>query len=534
MAGTDGRNATADLPEDLPFAEILGNAPFGVLMIDDTSTVRYANGGLSDLLGYKPATIVGEPLLRVVPERLHDSHMRAFDSYLETGEKHLDWDQIELPALHRSGREVPVSVAIRETPIGGESFYTGIITDNTESTRLRSELKESIDALHELYTIASNTAMPFETRRDRILDAGCQYLGLPYGFVTEITPTKQRILASVGDHKLLQPNAECPIERSYCRKTIEGDGFLAVANAVSDGWEDDPAYERFKLGSYVGGKLIVNGELFGTLCFAAQEPRGKQFTDSERTFVEMATRWLGYELQQQQQTQQLERQNERLDQFASQVSHDLRNPISAAMGRLDIAIEQYGDDEDLQAVKRSLEDADSRINEMLEFARLGGIVTDPEAVPLADTAEAAWDPIETAGATIDIVDDVELCGDPERIERLLENLFRNAVEHGSTAPDSQARRDGIGHGGSDLGVSVRVGPLSNAPGFFIEDDGPGIPESDRGDVLEFGYTTSDSGSGFGLAIVEQIATAHDWDVKLTESEAGGVRFEFDGSIQQPG
>jgi PAS domain S-box-containing protein len=511
MAGTGEPRAASNLPRELPFAELVESAPFGVVIIDGDSTVRYANGAIDDLLGHGPSALVGESLCRVIPDRLEESHAGVFESYFETGERHPKWDRIELPALHRTGQEIPVSLAIRKTPIGDRTFYTGIFLGDAESVRLRKQLEESIDVLHELYVIASNAALSFETRRQRILELGCKYLDIPYGFVTEITATTQHILASVGDHESLQTGARCPIEESYCRKTIESDGFLSVANAVKEGWESDPAHERFGLGSYVGGKVVIDGELFGTVCFASHEPRGRAFTVSEQTFVEMTARWFGYELERAHRTQELERQNDRLDRFASRMSHDLRNPLSAAKGRLELALECHGDNEDLHAVKKSLEDANKRIEKMLEFARLGSAVTEPEPVGLADAAEAAWRLVNAEAASIEVIDDIELRGDRDRIERLLENLFRNAVEHG----------------GND--ISVRVGPLSSAPGFFVADDGPGISDDEREVVFESGYTTSESGSGFGLAIVEEIATAHGWTVRIHDSRAGGTRFEFDES-----
>jgi len=333
MSETD-EGGTGDLPAVLPLDEIVDNAPFGVIVIDNESVVQHANSSVRDVLGHEPSELVGESLCRIIPDRFRESHVAAFGRYLETGERRLDWDRIELRAVHREGHEVPVSIAIRETPTEDETLYTGIVSNRSRQDQLREQLEENIDALHELYSITSNADLSFETRREELLGLGCQYLDLPYGFVTEIDPTTQRILASVGDHELLEPGAKCPIEESYCRKTVESDGFLSVANAVTEGWEDDPAYERFDLGSYIGGKIVVEGELFGTVCFASHDPRGREFTGSERTFVEMASRWLGYEFQQRRQTRRLERQNERLDRFASRVSHDLRNPLSAAVGRL--------------------------------------------------------------------------------------------------------------------------------------------------------------------------------------------------------
>jgi signal transduction histidine kinase len=84
----------------------------------------------------------------------------------------------------------------------------------------------------------------------------------------------------------------------------------------------------------------------------------------------------------------------------------------------------------------------------------------------------------------------------------------------------------VEHGGSD--VTVRVGTLDDRPGFYVEDDGPGIPEEVREEVFDRGVTTDDDGTGFGLAIVREIAEAHGWTVRATESDAGGARFEFTG------
>jgi signal transduction histidine kinase len=95
---------------------------------------------------------------------------------------------------------------------------------------------------------------------------------------------------------------------------------------------------------------------------------------------------------------------------------------------------------------------------------------------------------------------------------LLENLFSNAVEH------------------DDGDVTVTIG--DTADGFYVADDGPGIPEERREDVFEAGYSTAEDGTGFGLRIVGQIARAHGWSVRATGSAAGGARFEI-GGIETP-
>jgi signal transduction histidine kinase len=78
----------------------------------------------------------------------------------------------------------------------------------------------------------------------------------------------------------------------------------------------------------------------------------------------------------------------------------------------------------------------------------------------------------------------------------------------------------------DRDLRVAVGDLDG--GFFVEDDGSGIPETDRKQVFERSYTTSEDGTGFGLAIVEGIVEAHDWEIVVTEGADGGARFEITG------
>jgi signal transduction histidine kinase len=77
----------------------------------------------------------------------------------------------------------------------------------------------------------------------------------------------------------------------------------------------------------------------------------------------------------------------------------------------------------------------------------------------------------------------------------------------------------------ERGITVTVGDVDG--GFFVADDGAGVPENERESVFQTGYSTGE-GTGVGLSIVEQVADAHGWSVRLVESEDGGARFEFTG------
>jgi signal transduction histidine kinase len=207
---------------------------------------------------------------------------------------------------------------------------------------------------------------------------------------------------------------------------------------------------------------------------------------------------------------ELERQNERLDEFASVVSHDLRTPLSVARGHLDLA-RQDDDREALAKVADAHERMDALVDDLLALAREGRVVGDTEPVDVGAAVEAAWPAHEAGNATLTVADPGTVDADRERLEQLLENLLGNALEHG----------------GDD--VAVEVGSLAgegHRDGFYVTDDGPGVPAADRDSVFERGFTTADDGIGFGLAIVREIATAHGWSVDLVESASGGARFEI--------
>ncbi|WP_435161215.1 two-component system sensor histidine kinase NtrB [Halorubrum sp. SY-15] len=227
----------------------------------------------------------------------------------------------------------------------------------------------------------------------------------------------------------------------------------------------------------------------------------------------------------------LRERNERLDEFASIVSHDLRNPLNVASGRLEL-FRASGEESHLEHVERAHDRMEALVDDLLMLARAGDELDETTAVHLADVAESAWQNVVTPGATLEVDGDYAFLADETRLEGLFENLIRNAVEHGTDASDPvNADRDGAAttDAPSDAArLTVRVGALADRAGFFFADDGDGIPPDERDSVFESGYTTADDGTGFGLSIVEAIAAAHGWSVDVTPSRDGGARFAFTG------
>ena len=204
-----------------------------------------------------------------------------------------------------------------------------------------------------------------------------------------------------------------------------------------------------------------------------------------------------------------------VDSIAGAVSHDLRNPLDVANAHLRAARET-GDEEHFDQVEAAHDRMEGIIQDVLTLARGEGALDVVADVDVGAVAEDAWATVDTGGASLSVADDLRSVeADPDRVQRLFENLFRNSVEH--------ARPNG---GPGDSEVHVRVG--STDGGFFVADDGVGVPSPDRDRVFDPGYSAGEAsnGTGLGLTIVETIATAHGWTVTVTDGSDGGARFEL--------
>lgn len=199
----------------------------------------------------------------------------------------------------------------------------------------------------------------------------------------------------------------------------------------------------------------------------------------------------------------LERQ-EQLERFVAAISHDLQNPLSVVGGHIELARET-GDISRLDAAEAALEQATELLDYLRRLTVEGKEIMDLEPVDLAEVAEAAWASVETEGVTLAIEGSMTLTADRQQLRQLLENLFGNAVEH--PGPD----------------VRVTVGRLDEG-GFYVEDNGPGIPEAERAEVFRLGYSSTADGTGFGLAICRQIAKAHGWFIDVVDGTDSGARF----------
>jgi len=207
--------------------------------------------------------------------------------------------------------------------------------------------------------------------------------------------------------------------------------------------------------------------------------------------------------------------DDQLYEFAKVVSHDLRNPLNVASGNVRLLDEEIASDSEIEkAYLRNAICAHQRmetlISDLLTLVQSGSQITERQWIEFRSLCETCWQNVATGNATLVIEADREILADRSRLQQLFENLIRNAVDHGGDA------------------VTITIGESEDRSGFYLADDGTGIPEAKRDQVFESGFSTIADGTGYGLAIVSEIVEAHEWEIDVTESDRGGARFEISG------
>jgi PAS domain S-box-containing protein len=305
------------------------------------------------------------------------------------------------------------------------------------------------------------------------------------------------------DRSVVYWNESIPGVTGYDNAEIDGmdpttffapDDRERIVDAIDEAFETGQATVEAVVQRRDGGEVPV-------------EFRGSRLTDETGTTVAVAgvardvSDRAAYE-------RELERQNERLEELISAVSHDLRNPLNVISGRIQLAREMDDAEEHFEAVERSTDKMATLIDDLVTLARKGKPVEETQTVALATLVDKVWRDTEAPDASLDVATDRRLRADEDRLRRLLEQLLDNAVRHG----------------GDDVSITVD----DVADGFYVADDGPGIPEGDRDRLLEYGETTEQAASGLGLALVRRIAEAHGWTMAITDGRAGGTRVEITG------
>ncbi|WP_281196047.1 GAF domain-containing sensor histidine kinase [Halorubrum sp. F4] len=355
-----------------------------------------------------------------------------------------------------------------------------------------------------------------EERIREAIDVGRTYLGVDNGVLSYTGEGRYEVVQTNIDSGPYVEGSVVELDGTWCRHVVDGGETVGFADVAESRYSDDPAREATGLSCYVGAAVEVDGETYGTLCFSDVKPRSDPITEEERDFVSLLADWVGYELERGKHYDELREQNDRLDEFAGIVAHDLRNPLAGAIGFTELAQEEVTGQtaEFLARVRNSLGRMETMIDECLILAKEGADVGERDAVDLEALVRDAWETVRTRNATlsVDIEAGTTVLADGGRLQRLFENLFRNAVEH--------------------VGPNVAVTVSGDRHGFAVADDGPGLPPGVEAALADADVENVGS-FGLGLLVLLRVVSGHGWDLSVDSSAEGTTFRVTDLNVAEP-
>jgi len=471
---------------------------FGIYILQD-EIIRYVNPKTAEMLGYEPEKIVGTSIYEFIPEERRES---VRENIRDRMEGKADEMQYEIPTVRKDGSEFVAVVHGGVIEYEGDPALLGVLLDVTERKERERELEQ------------------YETMIDTVAD-GVYALDENFEFVTVNDGMVE--LTGYDRETLIGSEAKLLLDEAGARRSLENRRKLRES-------------DREEITETVTIRCADGDHVPCEIRFRVLTDEDGQFRGTAGVVRDVTER--------QRRERELRRQNERLEQFAHLVSHDLKGPLSVAKARAE-ELALTGEDVHYEKLRTAHDRMEAIIDDVLDLARQGRTVREETPVELAAIAHDAWETVSGDAGTLDVRTGATVLADRSRLQSMLENVFRNAVEHGSTGSRPQAD-DTVEHGSTsnrtesgdsadhaDSEVTVEVGVLPDEAGFYVADDGPGVPVGDREDAFDPGFSTDDDGTGFGLSIVETIAEAHGWQVFLTDAADGpadtaGAQFSVTG------
>lgn len=598
-------------------------------VLDTDGSLGRWNNTVSEVTGYTDEEIAEMTAMDFFTGEDVDRTAEAIEEVLQTGSAVVEADYVT-----QNGEPVPYEfTGARLTDADGN--LEGIIGIGRDITKRKANLKRlrrQEQVLRRVHQAISSSA-PFEEKLADLLQIGREYMGVEQGFFTRFSDDIQEIVVGVGPNSQLQDGVTAPYAESYCRHTVDNreEAPLTVEHASEDGWEGDPAFERFGLACYAGSTIELDGEVYGTLCFADRDPHDREFSEFQETFLELLSTWVSAELERENRERKyrrltdrissayyavdtdwnvtfwndaiaqrqgisaeavlgasiweqfpeiqgttveerlreamaseepttceyhhesldywaklqifpdedglavistditerkeyearLEQSNERLQQFAYVLSHDLQEPlrmVSSYIDLLEVELEGQLDEEAREYMAFAVDGADrmqEMIDGLLQYSRVetrGDEFTETDlAEVLADVREDLQLSLEETNVDVTAEDLPTVHADSQQMRQLFQNLLKNAIDHA----------------GDGTNVTITAEQTTDGHRIAVSDDGPGIPDDQQETIFGlFDKGGASEGTGIGLAVCERIVDRHDGRLRVESTPGERTTFSF--------
>ena len=286
---------------DSRFEALAESAPDAILTIDEASIILSANPATERVFGYEPEELVGQSLTRLIPERMRGAHDAGIARYVRTGRRNIPWTGVQLPALTKDGREIPVEISFGEfRDERGRRIFSGFVRDISERVRAERELQEARAeadrALRELTMLGRITDVAlaqatYDEMLRELLRRLREELGADESTVLLLDESKSKLAVHASDGLVGEVDfgIDIPIGRGITGR-VAATGEPLILEDLSDVEVLSPTL-RNEMVSIAAVPVRSGGDVIGVLHVGTRTRR--KFTDQEVRLLQVVAERMG-------------------------------------------------------------------------------------------------------------------------------------------------------------------------------------------------------------------------------------------------
>jgi PAS domain S-box-containing protein len=505
---------------------IAETASDAIITIDESSRILFVNRAAVNIFGYAMEEMMGAELTMLMPEYLRHLHRAGLKNYLGTGQKHINWEAVELPGLHKSGKEISLELSFGEFRKDGRRFFTGIARDITrrkeDETRLAALQKITDSALAHLSM--DDLLSESLTRIREVLDVDTVAILLLRKEGDELVAWAAR-----GLEEEVELGVRIPVGAGFAGKVVS-EARPIIIEDVSRADLFNPLLREKGIKSLLGVPLLVEGRPTGVLHVG--KLKLTHFSEEDVRLLQLAADRIAlaienarlYEVEKLARAE-AEDANRAKDEFLTILSHELRTPLTPIIGwihMMENGILPEGDySRALSVINRNAYSLKRLIDDLLDMSAIvsGKMRLEQTPISVADVLAEAVETMRSYAREADVQIKLQnkqesaavtIKGDRSRLNQSFCNILHNAIKFSPAGGRVLVECEAIG---GDVIVKV-------------VDEGEGIATEflphifERFRQADGSRTRAYGGLGLGLALVKSFISAHGGTIEATSEGQG--------------